>query len=116
MCAERAWRFRLEHIIAAIDRILRYTDGSSLAAFRQDERTMDAVVRNFEIIGEASRHVPPDVRERYPEVPWSLMERMRHVLAHDYDIVDPEIVWLTIEQDIKPVRASVQAVLDQSVP
>lgn len=112
MCAEREWRFRLEHIATAIDRILKYTEGQSLDDFRSDERTMDAVIRNFEIIGEAARHVPRDVRERHPSIPWSLMERMRHVLAHDYDVVDPEIVWRTIEVDIRPVMTAIKKVME----
>jgi len=61
MSVERKWAFRIEHILAAIIKIQRYTDGMTEESFAADERTVDAVIRNFQVIGEATRHVPRDV-------------------------------------------------------
>jgi uncharacterized protein with HEPN domain len=116
MSVERAWRFRLEHIVAAIDKIFRYTEGLTPDAFRNDDRTVDAVIRNLEIIGEATRHIPQGVRSANPAIPWSLMERMRHVLAHDYEAVKAEIVWRTVCDDLRPVRLAIQDLLDREQP
>ncbi|MEA2165015.1 MAG: hypothetical protein QOK37_3142 [Thermoanaerobaculia bacterium] len=60
--------------------------------FAEDERTIDAVIRNFLVIGEATWHVPDDVRASTPDIPWRLMEGMRHVLVYDYDTVKLDTV------------------------
>jgi uncharacterized protein with HEPN domain len=93
----------LEHIIEAIDRINRYVDGTSEDDFLDDEKTQDAVVRNFEIIGEASRNMVrnhPDFTQVHPEVPWGIAYEMRNSLAHGYFSVDFEIVWNTVKNDL----------------
>ena len=71
--------------------------------FAADERTVDAVIRNFLVIGEATRHVPSSVRQATAEVPWKLMEGMRHVLVHDYDTVKLDTIWKTIMEDLPPL-------------
>jgi uncharacterized protein with HEPN domain len=66
----REWRFRLEDILESVGWIQRYTAGLTYDEFRLDRRTVDAAIRNFQVIGEAARHVPPEVEARYPQVPW----------------------------------------------
>ena len=65
----RKWRFRLRHIAEAVQRIVQYTRGMTYEQFCADQKTVDAVVRNFMIVGEAARHVPRQVESEYPEVP-----------------------------------------------
>lgn len=106
----------LDHILDAIGRIRKYTSVVTEAAFYHDEKTHDAVVRNIEIIGEASKNIQEaDARfaADHPEIPWSLMYRMRNALSHGYYDVDSEVVWRTIrddlpglEQRIRELRAS----------
>jgi uncharacterized protein with HEPN domain len=108
---ERQWKFRVRHILDAIDKIARYTDGMSFDEFRVDDRTIDAVIRNFLVIGEASGHVPDSVREHFPAVPWKLMEGMRHVLVHDYDTVRLDIVWKTLTDDLPPLVEPLQVLV-----
>jgi uncharacterized protein with HEPN domain len=106
----------LDHILVAIGRIQKYTAGMTEAAFLHDEKTHDAVVRNIEIIGEASKNIrDADARfaTDHPDIPWSLMYRMRNALSHGYYDVDVEVVWRTIKDDlpglerqIKELRAS----------
>ena len=93
----------LEHILEAIRRIRRYTKGMDETTFRVDERTQDAVIRNIEIIGEATSnisHADEHFVEQHSEVPWKLMRAMRNRVAHGYFEIDWEIVWKTITKDL----------------
>ena len=107
-------RLRLQDIVEAIDRILSYTASLSLESFRADQRTVDAVVRNFEVIGEAARHVDDETCARCPGVPWQDMRDMRNVLMHEYFGVSITIVWDTISRDLPSVRDALRAELTRS--
>jgi uncharacterized protein with HEPN domain len=96
----RSWEFRIDDIIEAIDKIERYTHGIDFASWQNDEKTVDAVIRNLEVIGEASSHLPSEVQEQYEDVPWDMMKGIRNILAHEYFGVDLEIVWKTVKEDL----------------
>ena len=96
----RNWQFRIDDIIEAIDKIERYINGLDFSSWLNDEKTVDAVIRNLEIIGEASSHLPPEVTEQYVDVPWKMMKGIRNILAHEYFGVDLEIIWKTIKEDL----------------
>jgi len=100
---EREWIFRIRHILDAIAKITHYTEGMTHQQFANDERTVDAVIRNFLVIGEATRHISEDVRHANGDVPWRLMEGMRHVLVHDYDSVKVDTIWKTVVEDLPPL-------------
>lgn len=74
-------------------RIAEYIDGLSYIDFKQDFKTVDAVIRNFEIIGEASKNLPIEFKEKYYEVPWNEMYLLRNKVSHEYFGVDYEIIW-----------------------
>jgi uncharacterized protein with HEPN domain len=112
----REWRFRLEDILEAVGWIQRYTSGLTYAEFSLDRRTVDAVIRNFQVIGEAARHVPPEVEGRHPQVPWHQMRAMRNELLHVYFGVDLTIVWDTIHHHLPPLVPLLQAVLEAEGP
>ena len=114
MSPERIWTFRVRHIFDAIEKILRYTSGMTIDQFRADERTIDAVIRNFLIVGEACRHVPSSARETHPEIPWRLMEGMRHVLVHDYNTVKLDVIWDTIGTDLPPLLPLLRKMLENN--
>jgi len=104
----------LEHIVQAIDRIQKYIEDIDEAAFLQDYRTQDAVIRNLEIIGEASNNIEkrhPDFADKHPEVPWVVAYEMRNVLSHGYFQVDLSIVWRTIEVDLPQLDGQIKALL-----
>ena len=75
-------------------------NGIDFAAWQNDEKTVDAVIRNIEVIGEASSHLPIEVQEQYEDVPWGMMKGIRNILAHEYFGIDLEIVWKTIKDDL----------------
>ena len=83
----------LQDMRESMQKIARYIAGMDLAGFLADEKTVDAVVRNVEIIGEASKQVPESFKSAHPEVPWAQMAGMRNRIVHDYAGVDLELVW-----------------------
>ena len=101
----------LEDILDAIVRIEKYSAGLSFPDFAQSSLVIDAVIRNFEIIGEATRNVPKAIKEKYPGVEWKEAAGFRNVLIHDYFSVDVEAVWDTIQRNIPSLKRSVQRVI-----
>lgn len=95
----------LEDMILAAEKIERFTEGMDRDAFVKDEKTVDAVLRNLEVIGEASKLIPQERRESHPNVPWSAMAGMRDKLIHGYATVDLDIVWTTVVEDLPELRA-----------
>ena len=107
----RDWRVRLQDIVEAAERIERYTTGMDLEAFVANDMAADAVTRNLSIIGEATRYVPAEVQAKYTDVPWRLIRSTRNVLIHDYPVIDLEIVWQTIRDDLPPTVARIREIL-----
>ncbi len=104
----------LEHIIKAIERIDRYTADMDEVAFLNSELVQDAVIRNIEIVGEASNNilrVDPAFASKHDNIPWQVMYTMRNRVTHGYDKVDLEIVWKTIQGDLPGLHQHVQGLL-----
>ena len=99
----RKWKLRIRHILEAIKRVRSYTQDMELDAFHKDTKTQEAVVRNFQVIGEAVWLVPEEIRAAHTEIPWRLMRGMRNVLVHEYDRVDLDILWDTIQISLPPL-------------
>jgi uncharacterized protein with HEPN domain len=91
----------LIHILRSIDNILKYTQNISEEEFYLNQQLLDAVVRNFEIIGEASKKISNETKEKHPQIEWKKMAGMRDKLIHNYIEVDYIIVWTTVK-DILP--------------
>jgi len=103
----------LAHILEAIERIDRYTEDMSEVAFLESEMAQDAVIRNFEIIGEASHNIEahyPEFAASHPELPLAAAYQMRNAVAHGYFKVDLEIVWKTIHRNLPGLYRQVQKV------
>jgi len=107
----RDWKFRIQDILEAIDRINRYTQDMDYSGWQQDEKTVDAVIRNLEIIGEAASHMPAEIEELHSNVPWKEMRGIRNVLAHEYFGVDLEVIWRTIREDLLLVKERLEGIL-----
>ena len=100
----------LKHIVLAIDRIHRYVEDMTEMTFLHDEKTQDAVIRNFEILGEAANNIErfhTAFAAAHADVPWALMYTMRNRVAHGYFKVDFELVWKTIYSDLPQLRDQV---------
>jgi uncharacterized protein with HEPN domain len=105
----------LQHILEAINRIQRYIEDIDEISFLKNELIQDAVIRNLEIIGEASRNINrhyPEYAEEHSDIPFSVAYEMRNVLAHGYFKVDLEVVWKTIERDLPELESMIQELLN----
>jgi len=107
----RDWRLRVEDILEATDRIERYVADLTFEQFQGDQKTIDAVIRNLEVIGEAVRHLCADDERLPPGVPWTDIAAMRNILIHEYFGVDLRIIWQTIEADLPALRRELQRLL-----
>jgi uncharacterized protein with HEPN domain len=94
----------IEHILDSIEKIEKYTKSMNIHEFIDNELIQDAVIRNFQIIGEASKKFSNHFREKYAKIPWKKISGMRDILIHDYIGVDITAVWDTIEQDLPKLK------------
>ena len=102
----------IEDIDNAIKKIERYTKNINYEAFSQDEMVVDAVIRNFEVIGEAINNIPEKVKEKFPDVEWSEAVGFRNVLIHNYFGLDIEAIWDTIKENIPDLKKHISSVLE----
>lgn len=96
-------------IAAAIDEVNEFTLDMTFEVFSNDKKTVNAVIRSLEVVGEASKHIPIDFRDEHPEIPWKQMAGMRDVLIHDYMGVDLMTVWKVVRErlpELKPMIAA----------
>jgi uncharacterized protein with HEPN domain len=110
--SHRLWKHRISDIIDSIQKIQKYVEKMEFDDFRKDAKTIDAVIRNFIIIGEATRHVPDDISLKYPNIPWRVMGDMRNFAVHEYWGVEMRTIWKTIEDDLAPLIPDLKRVAD----
>ena len=110
---KRDSRVYIDDILEALQKIETYTAGLDFSAFAQDSKTIDATVRNFEIIGEAARKIPEETRNMYKQVPWKTMSGMRDKLIHEYFGVNIDVLWATIQEDLPPLKPVMNQVLKE---
>lgn len=108
----RDYRFYLTDVLEAMQSIERFVEGISLEDFITDDKTTSAVIRKFEIIGEATKQVPDQIKQSHPEIPWKEMAGMRDRLIHVYFGVDYQMVWQTIKERIPKVKPQIQKILE----
>ncbi len=99
-------------MLRASEKVARYSGGLSHDSFAADERTIDAVIRNLEIVGEAAKRVPGDVRRRHPHIAWKRIAGMRDLLIHDYSGVDLDVVWDVVQNKIPELQRQLKVILN----
>lgn len=101
----------LQDIIEAVESIFDFIKGYDYNSFIQDDKTFSAVIRKFEIIGEAVKNLPEDIITNNPGLPWSYMTKMRDRLTHGYFDTDPEIIWETINTNLKDIPPGIKKII-----
>lgn len=107
----RNYNFYLKDILSASNKILKYTKGLSFSAFQKDEIIVDAVARNLEIIGEASKNVPKTFRDKHPQIEWKKIAGLRDILIHEYFGIDLEILWDIIRIKVPELKKSISKII-----
>lgn len=103
----------LQDILEATSKARVFLGDMTMQKFEADERTSYAVIRALEVAGEAARHIPEEIVQRYPKVPWGDMIGMRNVLIHDYIEVDLEAVWLTVKEDLPEAEKEIRRIIEE---
>lgn len=100
----------IEHILESIETIEEYTKGITKEEFINSKKTQDAIIRRIEIIGEAAKNVPEDVKKNFPNIPWKRISGMRDILIHGYFGVDLGLTWKVASEEIRDLRKKVMKV------
>jgi uncharacterized protein with HEPN domain len=107
----RDYRDYLQDILDAVNDIESFVGSMSFEDFKKDRKTLNAVVRSIEIIGEASKNIPDALKAKYKELPWKQMTGMRDKLIHAYFGVDVETLWKAVKENIPPLKKAIQKML-----
>ena len=107
----REWRFYVQDMIEFSEKVLSYTEGLDQDAFIADGLTYDATLRNLELIGEAATHIPSEVREAHPGIPWHAIVGTRNRLAHSYLSISNSVIWTVIQDAIPKLLPELRTLL-----
>ena len=105
----RDYKVYLQDVLEAVQKVRQFTAGFTLHTFSQDAKTLDAVVRNLEIIGEAVKHLPEDIRSGYPGLDWKKIAGLRDILIHEYFGVNVEVIWDVVQHKLPELEKAVRA-------
>jgi len=109
----RDYRPYLNDILESMESIEKFVEGMSFEEFIRDDKTTSAVIRKFEIIGEATKQIPDEIKQKYAQAPWKEMAGMRDKLIHFYFGVDYKLVWETIKERIPQVKSLIKRILER---
>ncbi|AMA10737.1 MULTISPECIES: HepT-like ribonuclease domain-containing protein [unclassified Picosynechococcus] len=109
----RSLKLYLNDILTSIDKIQEYSEGLEKEAFLKHSLIFDAVTLNLQIIGEASKKIPEQIRNQYPHIPWRNIIGLRNIIAHTYFYLDEDILWHTIQHELEPLQKCIQELWDK---
>lgn len=109
---KRNYKLFLEDISERIAKIDSYTEGMSFKEFVQDDKTVSACIREIEVIGEATKQIPKEITDKFDDLPWSLMAKMRDKLIHWYFEIDEEIVWNVAKDKLPNIKKKIDKILE----
>jgi uncharacterized protein with HEPN domain len=110
---DRSSSDHLEDILDAAEKAQAFAEGTTYESFVDDDKSVFAVIRALEVVGEATKRLPQPLRDEYPQVPWSSMAGMRDNLIHDYSDVDRQLVWRTVQDELPEVRRHLRMILEE---
>ena len=105
---------RLLHMIVAIDRIIRYSEGKSYEDLVNDDMMYYAIVKNIEIIGEAANMITTEFQAAHPETPWKMIKGMRNYIVHEYFQIDDVVVWDVVSNSLRPLKEQLECYLNNT--
>jgi uncharacterized protein with HEPN domain len=108
---KREFILYLEDMLQSMNRIEEYLGELDFRKFKMNYLVVDAIIRNFEIIGEASKNIPADIQEKYPEIPWRKMYGLRNLIAHEYFGIDYEMIWEIAKNNLPGNRIDLQKII-----
>ncbi|MFA6923972.1 MAG: DUF86 domain-containing protein [Bacteroidales bacterium] len=111
--AQRKYALYIEDMLTSIKRIEEYTNNKSFSEFKKNYMIVDAVIRNFEIIGEATKNIPADIQERHKEIPWKKMYNLRNLISHVYFGIDYEMIWEIVKNNLPQNKIDLKLVLKE---
>ena len=111
--SKRGIRLYIEDVRDSIYKIEKYTKDLDFNTFVKDAKTIDAVVRNLSIIGEAVKNFPDELKSKYPQVPWKEIVGTRNKAIHEYFGIDEDILWKTIKEDLPPFKKQISEILEK---
>ena len=109
----RNQKLYLDDILEAAKRIEKYIKGMTFERLKKNTLVIDGVVRNLEIIGEATKNIPAPIKEQHPEVEWKKIAGLRDILAHEYFGIDLEVVWDIVKNKLPALKAQVRQILNK---
>ncbi len=113
MKVDREYILFLEDMVISINRIFNYTEGLSYNTFVEDQKTVDAVTRNFEIIGEAANNLPKELKQNYPNVPWQQMYGLRNYASHEYFGISLVTLWEIIQNNLLDNKKDLELIITE---
>mgnify|MGYP000011033848 FL=1 len=110
---DRNYQIYLEDILISMERIIEYIGDKDFEEFKDNNMVVDAVVRNFEIIGEATNNLPDEFKDRHPEIPWRKMYGLRNVVSHEYFGIDYEMIWEITKKNLPENIKEIKRIIDE---
>jgi len=113
--SKRNWKLFLEDILESIELIENYVTNINFEDFKKDRKTVDAVVRNFEIIGEASKNIPEDIRNKHPDIDWKGIIGLRNRISHEYFGISLSVIWEIIKFELPVFKEKIKYLLEKEL-